>query len=182
MYIADHGLPATWRNTNGSRVFVYVRPNSRAFEPVAQALSTLDCAAVWAAPGISPDARKRYESERFVFQPGPVRIDQVAGAAQAAILHGGHGTSAAMVLAGIPLLLLPEHAEQGVVTRNIVASGAGLGIEPNPDEITERLRAVLELTAHVDAARMLAQRYPAFDPDEAAAGIADALSTWPGER
>jgi UDP:flavonoid glycosyltransferase YjiC (YdhE family) len=58
-------------------------------------------------------------------------MDVTMADADLVISHGGQGTVAAAALAGKPQLLLPNHAEQAMSARRLVAAGLALAVEPN---------------------------------------------------
>jgi UDP:flavonoid glycosyltransferase YjiC (YdhE family) len=177
MYVVNEGGAAAWPHSGRQRVFVYMRPSSSAFERTAQALTELGYDVLWVASGVSSEVRQRYEGPRFVFSRVPVRLDEVSMLADAAVLQGGHGTVAAMLLEGIPLMLFPEHAEQGIVARNVSDIGAGIiaaGI--GSDRAHEMLSALVQRSVYKTAAQTFADGYKGFEPASAAAEIADELT------
>jgi UDP:flavonoid glycosyltransferase YjiC (YdhE family) len=118
-----------WPEAQGTRkIFVYIRPGSAAFSPLVTALRRLNLSTLWFAPGLRDDALAQLRSPTLEFIRDPVDIAAVSALADAAVLHGGHGTTAAMLLAGVPVLLLPEHVEQLLLGRNVAALGAGAAL------------------------------------------------------
>jgi UDP:flavonoid glycosyltransferase YjiC (YdhE family) len=178
IYTADEGAKPVWPDNGTQRVFVYLRAGSPMFERTARALADLGCNVLWIAPSVSESARKRYESARFVFSRVPVRLGEAAACADVAVLHGGHGTVAAMLLGGVPLMLYPEHAEQGIVTRNVTDTGAGIGVTADRlDETGKVLTALLLQPDYKAAAAAFAARYKGYDPVSSVRRIADELGS-----
>lgn len=56
----------------------------------------------------------------------PLRIDAVRTQSDAAICHAGVGTTAALLAAAKPVLLLPMHTEQAMIAMRVKQLGAGL--------------------------------------------------------
>jgi UDP:flavonoid glycosyltransferase YjiC (YdhE family) len=79
------------------------------------------------------------------------------------MLHGGHSTTAAMLLGGAPVLLLPEHVEQFLIGRNVAALGAGAALNLNgaAPQLPSILDALISDTRYGVNARALGQRYGA---------------------
>lgn len=72
------------------------------------------------------------------------------------ICHGGAGTSLGALACGLPLLLLPQGADQYVISERVVSSGAGLRLLPAEVTPTSVRASVLELlhgVEHLAAAR-----------------------------
>lgn len=64
----------------------------------------------------------------------------------AVICHGGAGTTLSSLALGLPLLVLPQGADQYVIGDLVLASGAGLLLVPadvNPSSIRAKILALL---------------------------------------
>jgi UDP:flavonoid glycosyltransferase YjiC (YdhE family) len=130
IFDADEGEEPEWPQGSGQKVFVYLRPTSRAFRPFASILRKARLRTLWFAPGLPADAIEQLQSPSLTFVSKPLRIPEVTTSADVAILHGGHGTTAAMLLGGIPLIVVPENIEQLLLARNVASLGAGAVIHP----------------------------------------------------
>jgi hypothetical protein len=146
MFNDTEGTEPRWPEGEGKKLFAYIKPNSPAFRPLFATLEKADFRTLWFAPGISPDLTARLTSPSLGIVREPVDISAVAKSADAAILHGGHGTTAAMLLGGVPVLLLPEHVEQFLLGRNVAALGAGAAL--NLDSLNRSLALALEQLTH----------------------------------
>jgi UDP:flavonoid glycosyltransferase YjiC (YdhE family) len=71
----------------------------------------------------------------------PLRMSQVLKECNVVVCHAGHGTVAAALLAGRPLLVIPDLVERFLVARNAVKIGAAKMV--NPDS-RPRLRRLIE--------------------------------------
>jgi UDP:flavonoid glycosyltransferase YjiC (YdhE family) len=125
----------SWPHGYGRRAFVYIRPSSPAFRLLAAILRAADLRTLWFAPGLASDVIAQLESPSVKMVRTPVDISAVSRAADVAILHGGHATAAAMLLSGVPLVLLPQHIEQLLLGRNVAALGAGATFNANSSEV-----------------------------------------------
>ncbi|MDP2809263.1 MAG: glycosyltransferase, partial [Rhodocyclaceae bacterium] len=103
-----------------------------------------------------------------------VDIEGARAACELAICHGGHGTTAAMLLAGKPLLLLPMHSEQGMTAHRLETLGVALSALPEAAAQLQRLlkRALAEPRPG-ETARAFAARHHAYDQAAAIAHAAD---------
>lgn len=104
----------------------------------------------------------------------PVKLAEVAAEADAAVLYGGHGTVAAMLLAGVPVALFPMHVEQALVARNVVRMGAGIVVGPQSSvpELPRAVTSVLGETRFAARAKAFAEKYASFSPRDAVAQTA----------
>lgn len=177
IYLPDEGASAKWPERGNKRVFVYLQPRAAAFEPVAQQLSDLGHSVLWVAPGIRDEIARRFDSPRFTFSRETVRLSGIAAVADAALLHGGHGTTAAMLVGGIPVGLFPQHAEQGIVARNVVTVGAGAvaSAGATASEVSELIRRVLHELECRQAAGAFRAKYDPYDPRQVVRNIAERI-------
>ena len=84
----------------------------------------------------------------------------------AAILNGGHGATAEMLLAGKPILQLPLALEQRLTADAVARLGAGLKVPAGqPESVRPALEALLTDSHFTAAARSFADRYAPFDPE-----------------
>jgi MGT family glycosyltransferase len=113
-------------------------------------------------------------------QPGNVQIhrfvpqDHVLADCTMAVLHGGAGSTMGALAFGLPLLLIPQGADQFFNTERVVAAGAGIGLLPrelSADAVREGVRALLGDEAYRSAALRIAREIAAM-PDPADAVVA----------
>ena len=75
-------------------------------------------------------------------------------------MTNGHGTTAAMLLAGKPVLLLPQHLEMLHIARSVEKAGAGLSAPTlKPAGIRGKLARLLQEPGFGERARAIAARY-----------------------
>jgi UDP:flavonoid glycosyltransferase YjiC (YdhE family) len=176
-YIADSGQPPAWPAGTSPRVFVYLDPGHAEFNDLMAALKAGGQRCLVYAKGLAPLAATRLAGPQLRFVDAPLRLDQTLADADLAISHGGHGTVAAAALAGKPQLLLPNHAEQTMSARRLVAAGLALAAEPN-NKTPAWGRLLREATAAGplrSAAREWAARHDEHTPQRTSERLADWL-------
>jgi UDP:flavonoid glycosyltransferase YjiC (YdhE family) len=173
----DGGVAPDWPAVDGPRVFAYVKPLSRDFDAVLDALAALPVSVVVHAPGVSPKRRMRHLAANIRFSEPPVRLRDVVREAQFGICHAGVNTVQALVGAGIPLLLLPEHIEQMMTARRVAQAGAAITVdfEKPPPAFRTLLRRLFAEPAFTAAARALAQQCAGDEPGQRSARVCEAL-------
>jgi UDP:flavonoid glycosyltransferase YjiC (YdhE family) len=147
-------------------VFVYLEPHQRDLVGVLQALAALDLRSIVCAPGIAENVRQAHANARIVISPKPFRLANLLPECDLAIGYGGHGMTANMLLAGVPLLLLPTQLERFLMSTRVVAMGAGITVHPevpSPD-YANLIRTLLDKPDYREHARLFAQKYAGFDP------------------
>lgn len=82
--------------------------------------------------------------------------------AAATVTHAGHGTVAASLAHGVPLVCLPNHgADQTALAEHVAGLGAGIALDgetAGPDDIAKAVRAVTETPSYAESAAALATR------------------------
>ena len=166
LYSLDEGEAAQWpaADATGPKTFVYLRPGPAA-QHVLEALSRRTAGQTIAAiPGLDEATAAHYRSARMAVHTHAVRT-RVALSADLLVSNGGHGLSAAALLAGVPLLALPGNVEQWMLAQRVTQLGAGISL--NPDQVTQRaaiaINALLEGGAERAAAQAFAARHAGVD-------------------
>ena len=161
----EHGVAPIWPIADAARIFVYLRAQSRDFDAVMQALRGTGAAVLVHAPGVSAKQVKSHTSANVVFSERPLRMEDVRRECDLAICHAGSSTVEALVTAGKPVLMLPQHLEQLMTAKRVQQIGAGLAVDfdkPAPD-YRRLIRRLLDEPAFTQAAGTVAQRHAADD-------------------
>jgi len=118
--------------------------------------------------------------EAVLFPEGPQ--DWLFGKAGAVINHGGIGTVARAIRAGVPLLVEPYGNDQFYNARQVVAIGAGAAV--NPHRLTvDGLARVIETKVMVGEVReRVREMSKSFDSEAALAGAVGQIESWLGEE
>ncbi len=124
------GANPSWPPGSGPRVFGYLRSEIRHAESVLAALGHAGYPSLVVFPDIPADMLARHQYANLRISTDPVETSRVLNDADLAITYGGHGLTAAFLLAGKPLLLLPGQLEQYLLARRIEEIGAGLLVDP----------------------------------------------------
>lgn len=164
----EMGQEVAWPDGEGKRVFVYLEPHKRDFAGALEAIAALGLRAIVCAPGISEDLRQRYESPRIVVSAKPYRLNKLLAECDLFIGYAGHAMTAGMLMAGVPMLLLPTHLERFLLATRVAAMGAG--IAANPEAPLPDYRALictlLDAPCYRENARLFAKKYADFDQGE----------------
>ena len=158
---AGEEVPA-WPRAGGQKALVYLKAGAWV-RPVLETLARSGMSTV--AYIDQGNTRRRTPLER----PGlsvthvPYKASEMIPQSDLVICHGNHGTVAATVLAGKPLLMLPNYVEQVLTAARVEKAGTGVIASGKPAaalvaECLEKLRPGAPV--HARAAR-LAERYRA---------------------
>lgn len=85
------------------------------------------------------------------------------------ICHGGAGTTLGALTEGLPLLVLPQGADQYLIAERIVAAGAGIRLAPaavTPASVRAGVRALLGHPRYASAARRIQRQIAAMPTPE----------------
>jgi hypothetical protein len=177
-YIDDVGESVSWPENGRKRIFIFMRQQNKGFERLLSQLRLVDCEVFVVSPGISATLLARYRSPHIRFTTELHRLSSLAGNCDLAILYGGSGTMVPCLLAGIPLLLMPQYMEQRLAVQRVVELGAALVID-DPVPAFDFVKMVLEMLgnpAYRQAAQQFAQKYTGFHPKQQAGKMAEQLA------
>lgn len=177
IYADDVGDEPEWPAGNGARVFAYLQPKSKGFERLVGALSGSGCRVLLFAPGLSDEAAERFRTDSLLVTRAPLRIAAVARQADLGITHAGPNTATALLTQRVPLILLPQTAEQMLFARRVRSLGAGLVANMNdPARDFKALLAEAVANRGLKArAAAFAARHAAHMPATAADAVAEAI-------
>lgn len=179
---ADMGREAAWPagddvDMGKPRVFVYLEPMHRDFSAAMAALARLGCRALVCAPGIAENLRQRLETPSLVISGKPFKFSSLLNECDLAIGHTGHGTTFTMLMAGIPMLMFPNHLEQYLLALRVQQLGAGklVNLEQPPVDIGAWIQEMLDTPSYKARAHEFATRHADFAPAAQLAEIADRI-------
>lgn len=127
IFALGQGEDVAWPAQGSRRLFAYLKPDYGALEPLLQALDGLaDTAVVLHIPGVARRTVQRFSNAHMRITPHPVDMEQARRSCDGALLHSGVGSTSAMLLAGKPVLLVPQQMEQTMFARAVEKLGAGV--------------------------------------------------------
>ena len=135
-------------------------------------------------PDLPAEIAGKYQNQRLLFVDKPVQVAHIARQCDMVICNSGHGLVSAMLLSGVPLMLLPIHVEQLIIARNVASLGAGLFVLPEnrQPEFTKMIDALVNDKSYKTAARSFAEKYADFDINarnkEITQRIEEILKSW----
>lgn len=162
-FVADGGIAPHWPAGEGARVYAYLKASHGAHAAVLQALVDEGCRVLAYVPEVAAGAQPPVNSERIVYAEAPLALQPTLAAADLCVCHAGEGTLAQSLLAGVPLLMLPSHAEQFLSARSVALSGAGYNAASPSTDWRAVVRRLLYDPAYRHAARTFAARHRDFN-------------------
>ncbi len=160
------GSDPVWPESEGKKAFAYLKQTVE-LPRILFALETQEVCSLVYVDRLPFRLRVRYESDRLRFAPAPVNLDAVGRQCDLAILSGGHGSTASLLLSGRPILQLPTNLEQALTGLAVQRMQAGLCVNPErPAEMPKKLQAMLESDEYAAGAATFAEKYCGFDRQE----------------
>jgi UDP:flavonoid glycosyltransferase YjiC (YdhE family) len=146
-----------------TRVFAYLKPFP-AMDAFLQAVRELGVSMVMLPDRVDPALLKRHESPGIRFATRRQAMPLVLKQADLLVSNGNHGTAAAGLLGGVPMLAFPLHQEQECCARRLADSGLGAALLRNrPEKVKPLLEQLLNNDAQKRVSRDRAARYRDFD-------------------
>lgn len=165
--------PLDWSCTPGARVLVYMPPDHGPGLALREALARLRWPTIWywrGATGSDAEGTLRY-------RPDPADFAQSAAGVRIFVSRAEHGTTARMLRAGVPQMLVPDTPESQLLAHRL--SSAGLAVTRPADALpSDFTRALIQLASgeRDDALTRVRRKYAAYDPERAARRIAATIT------
>ncbi len=165
-----------WRTVGRVRVFAYLRPVIKALDMLLQTLHACNAEVICVLPGASALTVRHYQAAHFAIFTEPIELDSLLKEADVVISYGSGGLLARALLAGVPLLLMPDALEQIINSVRVAELDAGIVLfeERDPATIMAALTTLTTQTRYRTAARNFAAKYQDRVPD-AGKRIVDAI-------
>lgn len=156
-----------WPAGERPRVFAYLKP----FHGLQQLLDHLAASGhsclVFTSAKLKAD---QWPTDTLRIVPGPLDMRRVIPECDLAILHAGHGSTAQMLLGGVPVLQLPFNVEQYHTAKNTERLGAGvMALTDNPAAICAAYDRLASDASMRRAAEAFAARHAEFSEEDALA-------------
>jgi len=164
---SESGVPVAWPEGEGKRVAVYVRKRLPQLDGLIDALVAQDCRVAAFIPDLDAKRVARLRSPRRIVSERPMRLGPLLAGCDLFVSHGG-GACAGTLAAGIPQLIFPAQYEQYLTALRVAQIRAGVLAKPNATaaEVAMALAQLLGQSAHAEAAKAFAARYPGYTPRE----------------
>jgi Glycosyltransferase family 28 C-terminal domain len=177
IFSLGQGADVAWAPTGGPKIFAYLKGGYAGLENILTALRALDsvqASVVVHVAGVARQTVQRFSSQCMVVSAEPVSMAQASAGCDLALCHGGGGTTAAMLLAGKPLMLFPMHMEQTMTARRLAALGVATSVAPEATaQLPRLLKKMLADASPAQAAGKFAQSHAGYDQQATIGHAAD---------
>lgn len=183
IYNTSQGVAMDWPAGEGKCIFAYIKTQHPNFETILGYLAGSGHRVLVFASGIVQSQIEKFQSDKMVISAQPIDLSRIIGSCDLAVCHAGHGTLGAMLMAGVPMLLLPFHLEQHLAANRVAKLGAGtvVDIQSTPDDFAPLFETLLNDAAYRQNAKAFALKHADFNQaaqlDSMAARIAEILAT-----
>ena len=178
--MVDCGETVRWNERNAPRIFVYLRsfPN---IGRVLDVLANSGADVIAHIPNLENRISADYTSSSVRITSSMVKLHGLLADMDLAITHAGHGTACTILLAGVPLLMIPTTIEQWLLNRNIEHLGIGIGItrESKREAFKEAMERLIADHLYRKRAQKLARKYASYDQEQVITRIANTIERLP---
>ncbi|CAN7339134.1 glycosyltransferase [Pseudoduganella sp. LjRoot289] len=176
-FLPGAGEAPCWPEGDGPKVFAYLKTAHAGHVEALAALAQAGCRVLCYLPEVAGGKPPPLTAPNLAYASSPVSLQAALSQAQLCVCHGGEGTVASSLLAGVPLLLLPMQLEQFLCARRV--AGAGMGVNSamltQPLDWSQLVRHMLATAGYARAARAFAARHHGYSAAGMAARLARAL-------
>ena len=181
IFSLGQGADVAWPGADGPKIFAYLKGGYAGLEHVLTALHALPASVVVHVAGVARQTVQRFSTARMVVSGEPLSMAGLSAGCDLALCHGGGGTTAAMLLAGKPLMLFPMHMEQTMTARRLTALGVASSVAPEATaqlprllpRLLKKMLADATFAEYCAAAQKFAQRHAGYDQQATIGHAAD---------
>ena len=169
------GLEVDWGPSGEKRVLAYLRPFA-GLESLLDALARLPAQVLVRIAELDPARLASYQRPGLLFIDRDIWLRQAVEGCDAFINYGAHGATAEALLAGKPVLLLPNNVERQLLAARAQQLGAALVLNGNQKQpVADALQQLLDDDGLRQAAARFATRHAGRDRSRI---IPDWLESW----
>jgi hypothetical protein len=172
VYDTEMGVEVAWSDLDAStggngevkRILMYLEPRHRDFMALLEIITAQGHQALICAPGMADNLRQKHSTDKVRIFNQPIKFAGLLADCDLMICHGGHGTTAGMLQAGIPLLMFPNHLEQFLLATAVRVLGAGelVDAESAVPDLSALLQRLLQTADYRNNAQKFAAKYQAY--------------------
>lgn len=173
------GPQVGFKRTEGPKVLAYLNLIDKRYDLLWQALTASGAEVLVLSPGGTPWAHDAARGWGVEVVDHPVDLAPLLAHADAVVNHGGMATCSMALLAGKPLLVLPQNAEQGILAHRLARRALATATVRLRDKanMQQRAQALLDDSPRA-AVAALATRYRGYTPAAAVDSIASRLAAF----
>lgn len=155
-----------WKPGLSRKIFVYLKHRDPRSEAILKILKTMQARALCFYADGKPEDISQYQDSSLAVSNVPFDLSKVYAETTLIICHGGQGVVNEALRRGIPLVIVPTHAEQHYVGKKIKDCGFGLVIEKGDDlaTIEKKLTHFFSCPDYYEKAKFLAETVFNLDP------------------
>lgn len=163
---SEGGDLPVWPSVPGKRIFAYLKPFQH-LRFLLHVLHDLRLPVLVYMERRDASLQAQYQSPTLRFASNRLDLAAVSRECERAVLHGGHASTAIMLLAGVPVLQIPLNLEQAITGITTTRLGAGLSADAgNTTQIAHKLNLAITSNDLCRGAAAFAARYAAYDSAE----------------
>lgn len=158
------GSDPQWPPQEGNRIFGYLRLSEARLRDLVESLGEVDAAFCLVVPNLGTGLDSAVCTRNVRVSREPVRLSSALSECSAVLSYGSHGTICASLLAGKPLVLVPEQMADMFLARHVAQLGAAALAKPQePSSIAKACRDVLTVPKYGLAARSFQAHYAGYN-------------------
>ena len=178
LYALSNALNIEWKDKGKRfRIFVYLRPSVMHCERWLSELCRLDAEVICMVPGAPAQWKEHYPALRIYTEA--LELNDLLKHADLVLSYGA-GTIATALLAGVPVLLLPQVTEQLLAGLALERTGAGRVLK-HPDAMSEGIQLLFQLLrdpSYRHTAQAFAAKYKNYSQAQSCASVMSALQPY----
>jgi hypothetical protein len=156
--LSPAGEKPVWPAAQGSKIFAYLKPHKGLVE-LLQLLTQSRLPTLIYGDQLPVAVEQRFNSDTMHFKHTLQDMGQIARECHLGITNGSASASAQFLLAGKPVLMMPLHIEQLLMSKSVERMGAGIAVDYLLDEHFNYGDALEKLLRKDNSFQRMAQQF-----------------------
>ena len=124
-------FPAWQQDSKKKKIFLYLSAAHPLFKSIVEQLRNSPYQVLLHPRDMKWKHNEQTIDQSLFISPRPINMDIVTEHADLVICHGGHATSSAVLLSGIPLIIIPQQVEQQVFANRLTSQNLAVHFNTN---------------------------------------------------
>lgn len=159
----EGGVEPQWPKAQGPKIFIYLKP-FKYLTTILSALTKIESSVIFYSNEINKGVLQQYQAPHISYVSDPQNLDAITKECDFSIINGNHSTLVQLLFNAIPVLMIPLHREQRLLSMRMQERGVGLiGERENPKHLVDCINKMLAPNNYKANAQKIADKYKDSD-------------------
>ncbi len=177
LFAQGGGRDQSWANRKGPKVVAYLSWQHKMTRLILQNLALSGLHVLAHIRDMGEAEMRSITTDKLKITPEPIDLRWAMRHASYAVTHGGFGTMMNVMLAGKPIIIFPQHAEQALLGYRLSRQDLAMMVSINDlQKLGPKIfQGMMSMEKRIQACKAFGKRYQYFDQDKMLRDFADMI-------